>query len=96
MAEEDFKKEYGADWKKKYEEHEKHEKHKKHGHEKHHGAHKAHKEPFLDNFNPSWPTIQFPEVNISAPLISFPKIDFGSWQLPMPTAVSVGCMGKCP
>jgi len=93
-----LKKEYGADWKQKYEQHEKHEKHAKHGHEKHHGhhgQHKAHKEPFLDNFNPTWPTLQMPEVNISAPLVSFPKIDLGSLQLPIPTAVSLGCFGKC-
>jgi len=85
-----LKKEYGADWKKKYEEHEKHKKHEKH--HKHHGHHK---EPFLDNFNPTWPTLQLPEVNISAPLVSFPKIDLGSLQMPIPTAVSLGCFGKC-
>ena len=97
-----LKKEYGADWKKKYEEHEKHHDHNKHhdhqkhhSHQKHYGHHKDHKEPFLDNFNPTWPTLQLPEVNISAPLVSLPKVDLGSWQLPIPTAVSLGCFGKC-
>lgn len=87
-----LKKEYGADWKKKYKEHEKHDKHKKSDER---GKHSK-REPFMDSFNPQWPTLQLPELNIAAPLVSFPKLDFGSWQLALPTAVSLGCFGKCP
>ena len=48
---------------------------------------------------PKWPALQLPSLNISAPLIKFPSgsiaLDAGSIQLPIPTAVSMGCMGGC-
>jgi len=85
-----------------YEEPSHHKKRHDKRHDKHHRNrhHKKHQpilyEPFLDNFKwPSWPTVQMPTANVSAPLISLPKVDLGSFQLPMPTAVSLGCFGKC-
>ena len=73
--------------------------HHKH-HNKHHKHHKKHQpvlyEPFLDNFKwPSWPTVQMPKATVSAPLVSLPKVDLGSFQLPIPTNISFGCFGKC-
>ena len=47
----------------------------------------------------AWPTIKFPQWNISTPLIKLPSMslafDSGSMQLPMNTATSMGCMGAC-
>jgi hypothetical protein len=47
----------------------------------------------------SWPTVKFPTINVSAPLLKWPSMSFaadtGSVQLPMPTAISMGCLGAC-
>ena len=47
----------------------------------------------------SWPTLKFPTYNISAPLFKWPTFslaaDTGSVQLPVPSAVSMGCFGTC-
>ena len=47
----------------------------------------------------AWPTLKFPQWNISTPLIKLPSMslafDTGSMQLPMNTATSMGCVGAC-
>lgn len=47
----------------------------------------------------SWPSVKLPSINIATPLVKMPgmsfSIDGGDWQLPIPTAVSLGCVGGC-
>jgi hypothetical protein len=51
---------------------------------------------------PEWPSLELASFNISAPLVKFPSLsveyswDGGDLQFPVPTAVSMGCAGKCP
>jgi len=47
----------------------------------------------------TWPTLKMPSINIATPLVKMPgmsfSVDGGDWQLPIPTAVSLGCVGGC-
>jgi hypothetical protein len=47
----------------------------------------------------TWPSLKLPSINIATPLVKLPgmsfSVDGGDWQLPIPTAVSLGCVGGC-
>jgi hypothetical protein len=47
----------------------------------------------------SWPSVKFPSINVATPLVKMPamsvSVDGGDWQFPIPTAVSLGCLGQC-
>ena len=47
----------------------------------------------------AWPTITFPTFNVATPIVKWPSLSFaadtGSIQFPIPTAVALGCLGKC-
>ena len=47
----------------------------------------------------SWPSLKLPSINVATPLVKMPamsvSLDGGDWQLPIPTAVSLGCVGSC-
>ena len=47
----------------------------------------------------TWPSLKLPSINVATPLVKMPamsvSVDGGDWQLPIPTAVSMGCVGGC-